>query len=92
MFFEENLEKVRCQMTVQITNMIEAGVAYERIVRVIEKLHRTIKVVVTERLCSKREETTTVMMVKNPEDATQVQQFLCQEIGGKEIAVRLSLS
>lgn len=77
-------------MTKQITNMIDVGVAYEHIIRVIERLHRTIKVVVTERLL-RQEATTTVIMVESQKDATQVQQFLCQEIGGKEIAVELSL-
>lgn len=79
-------------MTAEITNTIDAGMAYQHIIRVIAKLHRAIKVVVIERLCPKREETRIVMTVKNPEDATQVQQFLCREIGGKEITIKLSLS
>ena len=77
-------------MTRQITNMIEAGITYERIIRLIEKIHRKIRVVITEKLIWEQKETTTVMEVENERDATQVKQLLCQEIGGKEIAVKLS--
>ncbi len=80
-------------MTKQITNMIDAGMAYERIMRVIGKLHRAIRVVITEteKPWWRQKVTTTVITVESQKDATQVQQFLCKEIGGKEIAVELSL-
>ena len=78
-------------MTVQITNTIDAGITYERILRLIERIHGKIRVVVTEKLSWNQKETTTIMEVENQEEATQVQRLLCQEIGGKEIAVKLSL-
>ena len=76
-------------MTKQITNMIDTGMAYKHIMRVMEKLHRAIRVVITEKLWIQKA-TTTVIMVKSQKDATRVQQFLCREIGGKEITIKLS--
>ncbi len=76
-------------MSKQITNMIDAGVAYEHIIRVIERLHRAIKVVVTEKPWQQKT-TTTVIMVESQAGANQVQRFLCEEIGGKEITIKLS--
>ena len=76
-------------MTKQITNMIDAGIAYEHMIIIIEKLHRTIIVIITEKLW-KQEATTTVVRVESQTDANQVQQLLCQKIGGKEISVKLS--
>ena len=78
-------------MTKQITNTIDAGMAYQRIIRVIEKLHRAIRVIITETEPWWRQKaTTTIMMVKSQKDAAEVQQFLCQEIGGKQISIKLS--
>lgn len=79
-------------MTKQITNLVDAGMAYERIIRVIGKLHRVIRVIITEteKPWWRQKVTTTVIMVKSRKDANQVQQFLCKEIGGKEITIKLS--
>jgi len=76
-------------MTKQITNMIDAGVAYERIMRVIGKLRRTINVAITKKLW-RQEATTTIITVENQKDAAQVRRLLCEEIGGKEITIKFS--
>ena len=78
------------KMTAQITNTIDAGIAYQHIIGVIAKLHRAIKVIVTEKPWGGK--TTTIsIMVKRQKNATNVCNLLRRDVGGKEIAVKLSL-
>lgn len=80
-------------MTKQITNLIDAGVAYEHIIRVIGKLQRVIKIIITETEMPwwKQKVTTTVITIEDEDDANQVKKLLCEEIGGEDITVKLSL-
>ncbi len=79
-------------MTIQVKNLVDAGIAYETLIKLLQKVHKVIRVVIKTKLWPswKKDKEICTIMVSNEEEAKKVLNIICQNVGEKHETVKIN--